>query len=285
MKKNLFISWNIRGLGSLDKKAAVKRLVQKLKPSVLFIQESKLQVVNDRIFSRICGNFLNLKMVFSGSAGAAGGLISLWDPNFFECESSWIGLSFIVLLGKFVGSNIKCVLVNVYAPSLVEDRKELFVELIAKLENLKSSLIIGGDFNTVRDRSKRLGVSFNKRASGDFVDFIEALGLSDMPPHGSQFTWSNYRDAPSFSRLDRFLVSDNILVLWPDLFQQVLPKSISDHNPVCLSCIGDCWGPRPFKWFESTLDSLEYVDLIVQTCSGSSSIGIMPLLSECKKSD
>ena len=43
------ISWNVRGLGRGEKRAAVKRMGTESKPGMLFIQESKLEIINDSL--------------------------------------------------------------------------------------------------------------------------------------------------------------------------------------------------------------------------------------------
>ena len=57
---------------------------------------------------------------------------------------------------------------------------------------------VGGDFNVIRFPTERLG---------EFSEFIFCLGLMDIPLEGSKFTWSNNRESPAMSRIDRFLYS------------------------------------------------------------------------------
>ena len=52
---------------------------------MIFIQETKLQDVNSRTFHFLGGNGMG-KGEFVGLDGASGGLISLWDGNFFMLE-------------------------------------------------------------------------------------------------------------------------------------------------------------------------------------------------------
>lgn len=43
------ISWNVRGLGSREKRAAVKDVIRKFRAKIVLIQESKLSVVSDSL--------------------------------------------------------------------------------------------------------------------------------------------------------------------------------------------------------------------------------------------
>ncbi|GMI85747.1 hypothetical protein HRI_002244000 [Hibiscus trionum] len=111
-----------------------------------------------------------------------------------------------------------------------------------------------------------------------FVNFINKLRLLDPPLYGGKFTWSNLRDPPSFSRLDRFLISSEVAALWPDFLQQSFPRGLSDHNPVYISVVGDNWGPKSFKWF----DNKELVQQLQITCNSLEGKGIETLLRHCK---
>ena len=66
---------------------------------------------------------------------------------------------------------------------------------------------IGGDFNVVRFPSEKSGQGPYSTAMQDFSDFIADFGLLDTPLEGGKFTWSNNREVPTMSKLDRFLFS------------------------------------------------------------------------------
>ncbi|KAK8544844.1 hypothetical protein V6N13_003404 [Hibiscus sabdariffa] len=144
-----------------------------------------------------------------------GRLITLWDPDFFNAEAIHSDPNFILLQG-----------------------------------NLKAPVLMGGDFNIVLSVVEKVGASVKKREMEEFSDFIEQLNLMDLPLLGSTLTWSNLRDAPSFSRLYRFLLSPEALALWPSMLQKTLPRNVCDHNPISLSIENKQWGPKPFNWFD-----------------------------------
>lgn len=73
-----FISWNVRGLNSPSKHRMLKNLIQQEKPSLVFLQETK---ITNNATERI------LKNVWSGSSSisvdafvASRGLAILWNP-------------------------------------------------------------------------------------------------------------------------------------------------------------------------------------------------------------
>ncbi|KAL4298113.1 hypothetical protein GQ457_12G008760 [Hibiscus cannabinus] len=141
---------------------------------------------------------------------------------------------------------------------------------------------MGGDFNITRSPEEKLGVTFRKGAMTDFSNFIDELELIDLPASGGKFTWSHLREEPPFSRLDHFLISPEIIGCWPSIIQQILPRGISDHNPITLSTPTSQWGPKPFKWFDQWFDDKEPVYQLKATCHKSKGNGIMTMLRQCK---
>jgi len=60
----------------------------------------------------------------------------------------------------------------------------------------------------------------------------------DIPLVGGSFTWSNYRDPPSWSRVDRFFVSPNSQAQSLDVTHKRLPTLCLDHFPMLVDCEG-----------------------------------------------
>jgi len=81
------LSYNVRGLGGLDKRKEVRRLVSEKSPFVLCIQESKMCVVNDFFATTVWGNSL-CGYSFQASLGASGSLLTIWDTNVVEVWST-----------------------------------------------------------------------------------------------------------------------------------------------------------------------------------------------------
>jgi hypothetical protein len=64
-----------------------------------------------------------------------------------------------------------------------------------------------GDFNVTRFPSDRLGEACLCPAMVEFSDFIFYKGMMDLPLVGRTFTWLNNWESPSWSIINRFLVS------------------------------------------------------------------------------
>ncbi|XP_071718101.1 uncharacterized protein [Rutidosis leptorrhynchoides] len=122
------------------------------------------------------------------------------------------------------------------------------------------SPVICEDFNEVRDQSKRKNCQFIDSRAKYFNDFINRNCLIDVPLGGGKFTKIS-GNGKKFSKLDRFLVSENFYQIWENLSAVVLERDISDHYPIILRNIEKDFGPKPIKifdeWFE--VDGVEQV--------------------------
>src|SRR4051812_17809670 len=86
----------------------------------------------------------------------------------------------------------------------------------------------------------------------DFREFIASMGVVDVPCVGGRFTW--FKDnGKAMSRIDRFLVSRNLIDKWGVVDQRIGTREVSDHVPISLVCGSVDWGPKPFifnnTWF------------------------------------
>ncbi|GMJ04386.1 hypothetical protein HRI_004107800 [Hibiscus trionum] len=249
---------------------------------MLFIQETKLSLMDDRLINYCCGNDTNLRSLSSPSVGASGGLSTIWCNSFFEKDSDSIHRYYIILQGLLKPLKARCNIINLYAPNDQGERLTILRELISFVHQSNLPTILAGDLNTVLCREEKVGTTFNKSAAKDLKEFIDCLEFQDLPLNGGRFTWANTRKRVSTSRLDRFLFSTDFSELWPNLIQKILPKSLSDHNPVGLFHSDFDWGPKPFRWFDYWAEDKGLVSNIIDCYKQSSGQGIAATLRLCK---
>ncbi|KAK3194729.1 hypothetical protein Dsin_026039 [Dipteronia sinensis] len=92
------LTWNIRGLGGMEKKKAIKHLVNKHRPTILFIQESKLSSFDSKVISSLGGSWLNRGLGVD-AIGRAGGLITMWNDSLFVTKACIKNDRCIILAG------------------------------------------------------------------------------------------------------------------------------------------------------------------------------------------
>ncbi|GMJ02928.1 hypothetical protein HRI_003962000 [Hibiscus trionum] len=162
--------------------------------------------MKNRLLGKSFGN-----IEIAGSIGAAGGLITLWDPKFFIADSKIIADKFIALFGTLVNCNLRCGIYNVYAPNDPKERKLLFDQLSEVIQSSNSPAILGGDFNAVLRMEEKTGASTNRGEISTFCKFLHTNDLMDLPLHGGDFTWFKGGNGGAASRIDRFIVApDNL---------------------------------------------------------------------------
>eukprot|EP00268_Persea_americana_P044429 TRINITY_DN44921_c0_g1_i1.p1 TRINITY_DN44921_c0_g1~~TRINITY_DN44921_c0_g1_i1.p1 ORF type:complete len:102 (-),score=4.95 TRINITY_DN44921_c0_g1_i1:534-839(-) len=97
-----------------------------------------------------------------------------------------------------------------------------------------------------------------------FSNWIDYHYLIDLQLEGN--TWSNHQNPPTLSRLDRSLVTDDWIDLYPQVCQIALPKPTFDHCPILLDSRCVRWGPYPFRfelmWLEDKEFSAPYQGLV-----------------------
>lgn len=125
--------------------------------------------------------------------------------------------------------------------------------------------MIFGDFNAVLSSGERWGRNGFDSPSDELVDFVELLGLQDLPLIGSSFIFFAYGQSRAKNRLDRFLLSSGAGEWCHSAVQKVEFCLWFDHIPVTLSSGELSGGPRPFKIF-----NIWCKDLILQGLVSSS---------------
>ncbi|GJW84461.1 RNA-directed DNA polymerase, eukaryota [Tanacetum coccineum] len=110
--------------------------------------------------------------------------------------------------------------------------------------------IILGDFNEVRSEQERFGTIVNDSGAKAFNHFISTAGLIDLPLEGYTYTWA-IKSASKMSKLDRFLVSEGLLSVYPSLSALSLDRHLSDHRPIIMREAMVNYGPSLFRVYHS----------------------------------
>ena len=120
------------------------------------------------------------------------------------------------------------------------------------------------DINVViREESERKGTGFYPNTTYSFDKFIDDVELQEVVMGAINFTRIN-KKGMKLSKLDRFLISTQVLHTWPTIHCATLPHKFSDHCPVLMESNSADFGPVPFNFFNSRLNE-DPKNLLVQS--------------------
>ncbi|GJS17960.1 RNA-directed DNA polymerase, eukaryota [Tanacetum coccineum] len=207
----------------------------------------------DLLSVRLCWGNVNFDYVHSDSIGNSGGILCIWDPNSFRKDSVTVSDYFVIVRGVWIKSGMDILIVVVYAPHDVRDKRLLWDYLSHVSNQWAGEVVMMGDFNEVRYKSDRFGSNFNAHGADIFNNFIINAGLEEVPLGGSAYTWC-HKSASKMSKLDRFLVSENLLNTCPNISAITLDRFLSDHRPILLREASFDYGPTPFRFFHFWFD-------------------------------
>lgn len=94
------------------------------------------------------------------------------------------------------------------------------------------------------------GFQVDQKAMDDFIDFITSNRLVEVPMGGKKFTRIS-DDGLKFSKLDRFLMTEEFKHLWVDLAVVAHGRKSPDHCPIILKDGDFDFGPKPFRAFDN----------------------------------
>ncbi|PNX99561.1 cysteine-rich receptor-like protein kinase [Trifolium pratense] len=178
---------------------------------------------------------------------------------------SFTGDDFVGVCLDLVDKQIRVCVINVYAKCNIVDKRKLWNDLLMTKRGFSDIVwCLVGDFNSVVDTSERRGVDSvvvnnPSREMREFTQFLEDLGLIDLPLIGRTFTWF-HPNGLSMSRLDRVLVSNEWITLWGNPKVWVAPRDVSDHCPVILRYDVADWGLKPFRFNNFWLHNKSFRD-------------------------
>ncbi|GJS57557.1 RNA-directed DNA polymerase, eukaryota, partial [Tanacetum coccineum] len=230
-------SGSIKKVGSMHTGGSLLNVMDEL------IKENKMESIELFDVKRCWGNF-TFDYVHSNSVGNSGGILCVWDTNSFKKINVTISDYFVMIRGDWVSNGNSLLIISVYAPQDLSEKKMLWDYLGHVIDSWKGEVIIMGDFNEVRYKNERFGSNFNVQGANAFNSFIGKAGLEEVPLGGCTFTWC-HKLASKMSKLDRFLISENLLSSCPNISAITLDRFLSDHRPILLRESSFDYGPTP----------------------------------------
>ncbi|XP_057444859.1 uncharacterized protein LOC130737106 [Lotus japonicus] len=252
-------SWNVRGLCSAEKRREVKEILKKAKVEIIMLQETKL---GDNRYStgELFAKSLKLCHAKVAASRSAGGLLSCWDSDTFNVVDVILDQRFILLIANVPFMSSTVVIGNVYCPNYVADHRDTFSKLSDEISRLGYGCFLGGDFNSTLNPGERKGGA--DETDSNFWDFAMGLNLLDLPLTNAEFTWFSSRNGGIWSRIDRWLISEDILQELEGINQSAECWGLSDHRAITLEMWAVDFGPKPFRFYNYWMLGDDFNDLV-----------------------
>lgn len=155
-------------------------------------------------------------------------------------------------------------MVVVYGTAYEHDKQEFIDELHAVMEGEELPLIIGGDFNLIRNVSEKNNENINYHWADEFNNWINYWGLVELKNPMRSYSWTNNQEeAPVMALLDRALVSTSLEAKYPLMSLRGAPRVGSDHVPILVDFGENAVFKQPIfrfeKWWLTQEDFLQVV--------------------------
>jgi endonuclease/exonuclease/phosphatase family metal-dependent hydrolase len=257
----ILLSLNIRGVGGPLKVASMRRLLSKTSPDILFLQETLVSEEKARLF---VNSFRPDWMVCVVNAlGKSGGLLVAWDPKVFIL-TPFLSCGGILLTCFCVSDKRRINFLNVYG--LCTERKRFWEKVEGKGLLAKGDLIIAGDLNFTSSVVEVWGATaLLDPLAAFFKEIFLRNQLIDILPAEVAPTWRNGRCGADeiLKRLDKVLVSEDLLLSFDHFRTWVEYPYISDHAPVLLQLgSGFPTVAHPFKFNLDWLRDDRFVTMV-----------------------
>lgn len=147
------LSWNARGLGSANKRRAVKDFLFQNNIDIIGVQETKKENFLPRTLKSLSTSITHWTM--KQSQGASGGLLLGVNESKFWILNTWIMDFSITVHIKNKFEDFEWLLTVVYGP-VVSTLRNVFLSELRSIPSLgPAAWLVFGDFNLIRNRTEK----------------------------------------------------------------------------------------------------------------------------------
>jgi exonuclease III len=172
---------------------------------------------------------------FLHAVGTAGGILMGFRNQMLEVISWEFYVYCASAIVKNIYDKVTWRLIVVYGSPYEDTKLEFLRDLDQMLEKWQDPTLVGGDFNLVRNQKEKSNGIVNFTHMDAFNDLINRWALIEIKDCTRAFFWTNNQEKPIMAKLDTVLAS----VEWDSRYlmtkMSMLPKQVSDHNPLLIS--------------------------------------------------
>jgi len=258
----MFIScWNIRGLNRPNKQSEVTKFIFNNHIDVMGIVETKIKDINKTSVQN------RMLPSWDFVATSSNRVWVTWNPKTVNVTLLRESKQLIHVLVEDFTLNKIFEVSFVYGLHTSKERRDLWRSLSSiHSASLGNPWMVLGDFNEVLAPVEIHGGNQDwDPGMAEFNDFMNACCLVDLRYTGCYYSWSNKRtNSEDFieRKLDRVIINNEWLDIFPASHAHFHPPGISDHSPIVVDC-GQQMKRKglPFKFYNywTTMDNYDNV--------------------------
>ncbi|XP_054631650.1 E3 ubiquitin-protein ligase znrf1 isoform X1 [Dunckerocampus dactyliophorus] len=230
-----FVTWNVRGVGSIEKRQKMFNHLKNTQADIVLLQETHMS--KSAVHTLHSPQFPHTYLASYNSKQRGVAILINRRVNFTlhntitDTEGRYIIMNISV-------DNVHFCIANIYGPNV--DDPSFFHAFFSSLSaHLDTSMISGGDLNLVFnpevDRSSPAGRHRESQSTSILKKYMNDFGLCDAwrsyhPTHREYTYFSPVHH--TYSRIDYFLTSNSVISDISNI--HIHPITISDHAPVSL---------------------------------------------------
>ncbi|CAL1355599.1 unnamed protein product [Linum trigynum] len=175
MVSSIFI-WNVRGLGTEEKRDRIKYIVGRKNPKIVALIETKWSTCSIEQISSISGS-RDVGWKAKDASGSSGGIAIYRDKNLYREVTNFIGSHFIAIEFEDIPGSKYWTLVVVYGPQNRTEKLRFMSEIEAFYRQLQNPFCLAGDFNLIRSHEDYIGADRNSDLMNKFNETIDNLAV------------------------------------------------------------------------------------------------------------
>jgi hypothetical protein len=238
MDSTTLVCWNVCGLHSGARRALVVDTVVQERTSLLYLQETKMNIIDDSFISSLVG--INFGYAYLPAIGTRGAILIDWRLDMWSSSHILRSQYSLRLKLSASASGASWWIIVVY-----DHEKVLFLDELRGCDLLALSHGCRvGTFNLIYKAADKNNARLNRRLMGKFRRFIQDMELSELHLNGRLYTLSNEQDHPTLCKIDRAFA----YVEWCSIFLHhhlhAGSSSGLDHAPLILHTNINCMSKK-----------------------------------------
>lgn len=159
---------NVRGINNPCKDFSIREMINKEKVEIVGLIETKLlQSTRHKVNSEWGNNPVDF-LPANAIGNCGGGVLVLWNPEFFSLDNSLLGNRWIIIEGLIKPFDWRCSIVVVYGGYTLEQQTHIYSDISQIKNSLTSPIIILCYFNQILQISERKGKTWENQGMRAF---------------------------------------------------------------------------------------------------------------------